>query len=285
MDIELRLLRSFVAIYENGSVSRAAERMHCTQAAMSMRLKLLETDMKGSLFLRQHHRLEPTALGTDLYARALTVLAAYDEMLSATRRPTRARVRIGMPDDYALAFLGPVLNALGPAAHDIDIEVVCDLSATLLAQVQRRETDLALVTLTVPPADAQLTVRAPLRWLAGVARPEGTVRLAAYPEGCVFRRAMIDALSAAGSTWQVAMQSRGQAGIIASLRAGAAVTAVAAGTGPEGLVEIEADETLPRLPDVSLSLLSAPGAGTAAVARVERALAAVLSARYAVEAA
>lgn len=252
---------------------------------MSMRLKLLETDMKGALFLRQHHRMEPTALGNDLYARALTVLAVYDEMLSATRRPTRARVRIGMPDDYALAFLGPMLEALGPAANEIDIEVVCDLSATLLAQVQRREADLALVTLTVPPPDARLTVRAPLRWLTGPAMPRDTVRLAAYPEGCVFRRAMIDTLTAAGTHWQVAMQSRGQAGILAAVQAGAAVTAVAAGTGPAGLTEIEADETLPRLPDVTLSLVSAPENGTSALAHVTHVLADVLARRYALDAA
>ena len=45
MDIELRLLRSFAAIYECGTLSRAADRLACTQAAMSMRLKLIETEV------------------------------------------------------------------------------------------------------------------------------------------------------------------------------------------------------------------------------------------------
>jgi len=76
MDLELRLLRSFVAIYECGTLSRAAERLGCTQAAMSMRLKLIETEIGDVLFRRQHHRLEPTSRGAELYARALGVMAA-----------------------------------------------------------------------------------------------------------------------------------------------------------------------------------------------------------------
>ena len=77
MELELRLLRSFAAIYEEGTLSRAADRLHCTQAAMSMRLKLIETEIGETLFLRRHHRLEPTSKAAELYARAVGVLAAH----------------------------------------------------------------------------------------------------------------------------------------------------------------------------------------------------------------
>ena len=75
MELDLRLLRSFVAIYECGTLSRAAEKLACTQAAMSMRLKMLETEIGELLFRRLHHRLEPTPAGADLYGRALNVLS------------------------------------------------------------------------------------------------------------------------------------------------------------------------------------------------------------------
>ncbi len=74
MDIDVRLLRSFVSIFERGSLSRAAEHHSCTQAAMSMRLKWLESEMGEALFVRHHHRLEPTFKATEFYARALVVL-------------------------------------------------------------------------------------------------------------------------------------------------------------------------------------------------------------------
>lgn len=252
MDIELRLLRSFVQMHEAGSVSRAADRMACTQAAMSMRLKLLETEIGAALFVRGPQGLEPTPRGAELYAKALGVLSAYDEMLSATRsRPARDRVRLGMPDDYALGWLGQVLLGF----DTVEFEIACDLSAHLMAAVQRAEIDLALVTLAARPALAVAERQVPLHWVGAVA---AGARLAAYPEGCVFRRAMIAAMETAGVSWHVAVQSRSHAGIFAAVRAGLAVTSVAAGTAPADLAEFAEAPGFPPLGSVPVYLVAAP---------------------------
>ncbi len=251
MDIELRLLRSFVLMHEAGSISRAAERMGCTQAAMSMRLKTIETELGAALFLRTQQGLDPTPRGAELYAKALGVLAAYDEMMSATRaRPMAERIRLGMPDDYALGWLGPVLAKL--SLDRAEVEITCDLSAHLMAKVQRQDLDLALVTLDSRPALTRAAAEVPLSWVG--AAQGGTVRLAAYPEGCVFRRAMIASLQAAGRPWQVAVQSSSHAGIFAAVRAGVAVSAVATGTAPPDLGEGGAG--LPALPRIPVYLVS-----------------------------
>lgn len=260
MDIELRLLRSFVAIHETGSVSRAADRLACTQAAMSMRLKLLETEIGAPLFLRRPGGLQPTPRGAELYARALGVLSAYDEMLSVTRsRPPRDRLRLGMPDDYASGWLGGLISDLGPTFDRLEIDLVCDLSANLMAALERREIDLALVTTAAVPAGTTDSVKVALNWLTA---PDwaGEVTLAAYPDGCVFRRAMTQTLDAAGRAWRVGVQSRGQAGIFAAVRSGRAVTAVAAGTGPADLTERASAPGLPALPPVPVHLVLAEGA-------------------------
>jgi len=252
MDIELRLLRSFALMHEAGSISRAAERMACTQAAMSMRLKAIELEIGAALFLRTPHGLKPTPRGAELYAKALGVLAAYDEMMSATRaRPMAERIRLGMPDDYALGWLGPVLATL--SLDRAEVEITCDLSAHLMAKVQRQDLDLALVTLDSRPALTRAAAQVPLSWV-GVAKGD-TVRLAAYPEGCVFRRAMIASLEGAGRTWQVAVQSSSHAGIFAAVRAGVAVSAVATGTAPPDLYE--GGEGLPALPRIPVYLVAA----------------------------
>ncbi len=251
MDIELRLLRSFVLMHEAGSISRAAARMGCTQAAMSMRLKTIETELGAALFLRTQQGLDPTPRGAELYAKALGVLAAYDEMMSATRaRPMAERIRLGMPDDYALGWLGPVLAKL--SLDRAEVEITCDLSAHLMAKVQRQDLDLALVTLDSRPALTRAAAEVPLSWVG--AAQGGTVRLAAYPEGCVFRRAMIASLQAAGRPWQVAVQSSSHAGIFAAVRAGVAVSAIATGTAPPDLGEGGAG--LPALPRIPVYLVS-----------------------------
>ncbi len=271
MDIELRLLRSFVQMHEAGSISRAADRMACTQAAMSMRLKMLEAEIGAPLFLRQPQGLCPTPRGAELYAKALGVLASYDEMLSATRaRPAAERIRLGVPDDYALGWLGEVLA--GVNLDRAEVEITCDLSAHLMAGVQRQDLDLALVTLERRPAQTVAGAEVALHWV-GTAMP-GPVRLAAYPEGCVFRRAMIAALEAEGRPWQVAIQSRSHAGIFAGVRAGVAVTCAAAGTAPRDLPRALG---LPALPRVPVHLVARPGLRPAA-RRLQTALAARLQA-------
>jgi DNA-binding transcriptional LysR family regulator len=226
--------------------------MACTQAAMSMRLKAIETEIGAALFLRTQQGLEPTPRGAELYAKTLGVLAAYDEMMSATRsRPMAERIRLGMPDDYALGWLGPVLAKL--SLERAEIEITCDLSAHLMAKVQRQDLDLALVTLDSRPALTRAAAEVPLSWV-GAAKGD-TVRLAAYPEGCVFRRAMIASLEAAGRPWQVAVQSSSHAGIFAAVRAGVAVSAVATGTAPLDLGEGGAG--LPALPRIPVYLVTA----------------------------
>ena len=263
MDIDVRSLRSFVAIYEKGSLTRAAELLACTQAAMSMRLKLLETELGEPLFLRQHHRLEPTFRATEFYAKALTVLAAYDEMISSSRsRAPRSKLRLGVPDDYALGILPRALAAVQRGPRPIEIEVTCDLSANLAAALNRKDVDLALVTLAAQPASALASVEVGLRWVhdPGFAPRAGEpIGLAAYPEGCVFRRAMIAALEEAGMPWAVVAQSRNHAGIVAALRGGMGVSAMAAGTAPAGLIETEETAWLPRLSPVPICLLGPAG--------------------------
>lgn len=255
MDIDLRLLRSFVQMHESGSLARAAERLACTPAALSMRLKLLEAEIGAPLFIRHPAGLDPTARGAELYARALTVLSAYDEMMSATRsRPMRDRLRLGLPDDYATGWLPAMLAGLGPALEGMEVDVTCDLSAQLMAMVQRQELDLALVTLAARPARAQAAAQMPLNW---VGQTGAEVRLAAYPEGCVFRRAMITALEQAGRPWRIVLQSRSPAAIFAAVRAGVAVTCVAQGTAPPDLAPGHTSD-LPTLPDVPVYLVGDP---------------------------
>ncbi|MCT8330587.1 LysR family transcriptional regulator [Albidovulum sediminis] len=261
MDIELRLLRSFVAIHESGSISRAAERMACTQAAMSMRLKMLETEIGAPLFLRRPGGLVPTPRGAEFYAKALGVLSSYDEMMSVTRhRPPRNRLRIGMPDDYASGWLAALMRALGRDLHRLEVEVTCDLSANLMAALERRDIELALVTTAARPVQAIHSVDLPLVWLVHPDRTPGEAVLAAYPEGCVFRRAMTQTLDRAGVPWRVGVQSRSQAGIFAAVRSGRAVTAVLQGAEPPGLLPIASGANLPALPDVAVHLILAPDA-------------------------
>lgn len=284
MDLELRLLRSLVAIYETHSLSKAAERLNCTQAAMSLRLKMLEEEVGDRLFKRMHHNLEPTSQCSSLYAKALVVLAAYDEMMSVTRSKTRmTRIRIGVPDDYSIGIMTRAFEKLRKLLPGYEIEIHCDLSANLVAALHRQDLDLALASLASPPAQDHMVVHARLYWVAArdfqrdLNQP---LALSAYPEGCVFRRRMITALEEAGLPWRILTQSRSHAGILSSVRAGLAVTLMAEGTLPADLAPLNPAEALPDVGMTPIYLVRSETASGPAIASVEKAIIECLEAAY-----
>ena len=281
MHIDLRLLRSFVAIHECGSMSRAATRVHCSQAAMSMRLKILEDQVGHRLFLRHHHRLEPTALACELYAKALAVLASYDELVSTTRsRDDIQKVRIGVPDDYALSYIARVFADNALQIDGLELDIVCDLSSNLVAAVQRQDIDFALVTVVFPPPNSILISQANLLWIHHPSWNPYTaaaVPLAVYPEGCVFRKAMIAALEDAHKPWRIVTQSRSQAGVLAAVHGGVAITVMADGTVPVDLATINSGEILPTLNQIPIYLVKRPGDLPKAITALERGIIAGVS--------
>lgn len=274
-NIDLRLIRSFVKIYETGSMSRAAEFLHCSPAAVSMRLKLLEDSLGRALFVRHHHRLEATDLGERFYWKAMSVLAAYDELLECMRTTNGPlTVKVGVPDDYALSFIQRGLRNISLRDEAIEVDIVCDLSAALDEAIQRQEIDIGLATLDRQPQSGKLVSRLQLKWVGDPTRLpciDERVPLAAYPEGCVFRRSMIAALEVAGRRWKIVSQSRTSSGVLAAVRSGLAITTMADGSIPADLCVLD-HSSLPKLNEIPVYLLKRPGRGSEAMNLIEAAI-------------
>ena len=76
--MELRILRYFLAVAEEGSFSRAAERLHVSQPALSQQLAQLEREIDDQLFIRAARRLELTDKAVMLMRRARELATAYN---------------------------------------------------------------------------------------------------------------------------------------------------------------------------------------------------------------
>src|SRR5689334_12096866 len=81
MTVDARHLRAFVAVVEEGTITRAAERLHVTQPALSRTLRQLETHLGVRLVDRSTHHLALTAAGRAYHPRATAALAALDAVL------------------------------------------------------------------------------------------------------------------------------------------------------------------------------------------------------------
>ncbi len=89
MDVHLRNLRYFVAVAEELHFSRAAERLHVSQPALSKQIRQLERQLRFELFRRDRRRVELTAAGEALLPTARALLAAWEASLrEASARAT-----------------------------------------------------------------------------------------------------------------------------------------------------------------------------------------------------
>ncbi|WP_225810735.1 LysR family transcriptional regulator [Streptomyces spinosus] len=94
MDVDSRLLRSFLAVAEEGSLVRAAERVYVSQPALTKQIRQLESRLGVRLFDRSRTGMALTDAGRELARRAPDVLAAWDDALRAARAAGRRAARV-----------------------------------------------------------------------------------------------------------------------------------------------------------------------------------------------
>ncbi|MBO1417988.1 LysR family transcriptional regulator [Streptomyces sp. FH025] len=109
MDVDTRLLRTFAAVAEDGSLTRAAERLFVSQPALTKQIRQLEKRLGTPLFVRSRAGMTLTAAGRALAARAPGLLADWDAALRETRRTASRAERV-----LRVGFLASAANEATP---------------------------------------------------------------------------------------------------------------------------------------------------------------------------
>ncbi len=238
-EFDVDLLRTFVAVVEAGSFTKASVTVHRSQAAVSMQIKRLERMLGTTLFTRDTRNLALTRPGNTLLEYARRMLDLHEEAWSAIARPdVTGRVVLGAPDDYVSSLLSPVLRRFSNLYPHVEIEIVCAQSTALAPMLADNKIDLAFVT-----RDRKLrgdfVRREDMVW---VGAPDDTSVLATsplpvglYEHGCVARTHTLDALNAAGIKYRAAYSSASLLGLVATVDAGLAVVALARCSVPSRL--------------------------------------------------
>ncbi|WP_405447457.1 LysR family transcriptional regulator [Streptomyces achromogenes] len=109
MDVDLRLLRCFVAVAEEGTLTRAAERLFVSQPGLTKQIRQLETRLGVRLFTRSRTGMALTEPGRTLAERAPALLAGWDQALRETRSAARRAAR-----SLRVGFLASAANEATP---------------------------------------------------------------------------------------------------------------------------------------------------------------------------
>jgi DNA-binding transcriptional LysR family regulator len=286
---DLRQLRTFVAVAEELNFTRAAERLHLGQQAVSKSIGQLERELGVVLLERTSHEVRLTAAGRELLAGGPGALAAVDEAFERARRVGRGvdgTIRVGITPALGGTEREEVVRALRDDAPDVSVLLLEVWPDGAAAALRRRDVEL-VVTRTAPadpelgraalePTRARLYVAADHR-LAG--RPEAVEisaldgeRLLTWNEpGTPLTDLLVDSLAAHGARVR-AVRTR-VSGMAASpfsdlVPLGAVALGPPAWSAAEGVVELDlAGEIL-----LPLTVLWAAGAAGVAVDRVRRRL-------------
>ncbi len=257
-------LRSFLAIVDLGSFTRAAERVNKTQSAVSMHMRRLEEQLGCALFAKQGRGAKLTREGEDLIAYARRIVETEASALAAlSRKGLRGSVRIGIPDDYAEAFLADILTRFNHLHPLVEVSATCENSQELTSLVEAGIVDLALVTYHEGLNSFELLRDEPLAWCASPKlkiRDGEPIPLAQGSLACVWRRATDEALGVRKDRVRAVFISKNFTAIGAVARAGLAVTVLPVGMIGEGLRALGPEFGLPKLPNTRMGLIFAHGA-------------------------
>ncbi len=146
--MNIRHLRTLVAIADHESFLAAAERLFLTPAAVSQQMKALEDTLQVTLFDRSTRPPRLNAHGAGLIESARTVLQSYDAFVDSAGAPGElaGRLVIGCVSGVSSDLLPRALANLRRAHPRLQVRIEEGLSGPLLRRVLRRELDAAIVT-------------------------------------------------------------------------------------------------------------------------------------------
>jgi LysR family hca operon transcriptional activator len=152
--MELRHLRYFVAVVEEGSLTTAAgRRLHTSQPSLSRQIRDLEYQVGVELLSRSVHGVELTSAGKAFLDHARLALAQVEAAVMAARRaaqPARKTFAMGFLTGHEMNWLSPAMRLLRDELKNIEVKVSSDYSPDLAAALIREQLDVAF--LRVEPA-------------------------------------------------------------------------------------------------------------------------------------
>ena len=146
--MEFRQIQYFITLYEDGSVTRAARRLHIVQSALSMQMAKLEAEVGQRLFMRTPQGMQPTPEGRRLYRLFLPVVTGYqrarEQVVEATGE-LNGEVRFGMIATIAQGVLVDAILEFSSAHPKVELSMTDGFSGDLIDAVALGQLDAAVI--------------------------------------------------------------------------------------------------------------------------------------------
>ncbi|MEO0329631.1 MAG: LysR family transcriptional regulator [Pseudomonadota bacterium] len=257
-DIDVALLRAFLAVVENGSMTKAARQLNLTQAAVSMQIKRLEVLFQKTLFDRDGKTLILTPTGERLVSQARRMVSLNDEIWNTIVAPEfEGEITLGVPHDIVGTYMPKILREFSRAWPNIRVSLFCETTPILLSKLEEGVVDLTLTTQSAPGDDLLLADQ--LVWAGmpnGEAHMQNPLPVSLGGEKCAFRASALNSLANVGRDWTLVAQFGSMEPALAAVEADLAVAPLMKQTVPEKLEILTENSGLPKLPVFFINLIN-----------------------------
>ena len=267
-DLDLALIRAFLAVVDSGGITRAAPALGLSQAAVSQQIKRLEEALDCRLFERAGRKLALAPAGERLLGQAQRLLAMNDEVWSSMRTPAfEGEVRFGVPYDIVSSFVPAILRRFAKAQPRVRVSLVCEDSAVVRDRLRSGAVDLAVTTETDCGRHGETLRTDRLVWVGvpgGDAQTKDPLPVSLGAKTCTFRPVAVEALGRARRDWRAVCEVSRMEPVYAVIEAGLAVAPLLRSSVPERFEILGKDARLPVLPEFRINLYAPPRLSPAA---------------------
>ena len=268
-NLDVDLLKTFIAIAETGGFTRAADEVNKTQGAVSMQMRRLEDILGRPVFHRAGRQNKLTGDGERLLDYARRIVRLNDEAVVTFSKPELTGVvRFGVPDDYADNLLPEFMARFARTHPLVQVDVDCLPSKTLIELAKDGKMDLVLISSEAGTPGIELLRREPLVWVSSVrhcVHEFEVVPLAVSQIGCAWRDNIFQQLDSWNRRYRIAYASINSNAIKAAVLAGLAVAALPRVSVTPGMRILSETEGFPPLMVIEIGLVFPPGKPNPAV--------------------
>ncbi|MFN3357427.1 MAG: LysR family transcriptional regulator [Pseudomonas sp.] len=257
--LNIDLLRTFHAVARFGRFNEAADHVHRSASAVTTQIQKLEKQIGQRLFSRNNQGVELTLYGKKLLGETTEFLKSHDRLLiSLMPQRMQGKIRLGIPDTYAPAFIQACVPQLIADNPLLELEVEARTSGELLNMFMANQLDLTITVSAQPLAQGERLGPVQPLWVAAEHfshTPNTALPITVPVTGCPYRAAALQMLKDHGIYHRVLLESPNSSAVEACIRSGVAVGLIEESRMGEGLTQQIAGITLPPLPEHHLYLL------------------------------
>ena len=269
-EFDVDLLRTFVAVVDTGSFTKASASVHRSQAAVSMQIKRLEELLGRRVFERTSRTIALTGHGRILIDYARRMLSLHDESLRRLANPEVAgRARLGVTEYFLPGELPRLLARFAAAHPGVHLDVRMGLSKDLRVDVRSGRLDVAIVRLDeTRSGEPEHFWKEPQVWVAADPWKRdklSAIPLVALPPGCVLRQFAIDTFKRRRLDWRLAYTGSSMASVQAAILAGLGVSILARSSVLPGMRILPRGRDWPDPGQLRIGLLEGKDASSAIV--------------------